>query len=157
MNKYNNSKIYAIRSPNTDKIYIGATTRQLHERFLEHKSDSISSKDMFNYGNCYIELIEIFSCKSFEELSKREGELIRQNRDKCVNLVIAGRTDEEWFEDNKEYRKEYKKMLYEDKIDYYKERYKNTWGVKIKCQYCDKEMTKLSLKRHIKTIHENMV
>ena len=29
MNKYNKSKIYTIRSPNTEKFYIGSTTQQL--------------------------------------------------------------------------------------------------------------------------------
>ena len=38
-NKYNNSFIYTIRSPHTDKLYVGLTTQSLRRRFANHKSD----------------------------------------------------------------------------------------------------------------------
>jgi len=36
-NKYNDSKIYALRSPSTPKYYIGSTTLKLKNRFSIHK------------------------------------------------------------------------------------------------------------------------
>jgi predicted GIY-YIG superfamily endonuclease len=35
---YKNGKIYAIRSHQTDEIYIGSTTQSLSKRFSNHKS-----------------------------------------------------------------------------------------------------------------------
>lgn len=105
MNKYHGGKIYALRSPSTDKIYIGSTTQPLYKRKAGHKKkkeNEISKLDDF-----YIELIENFKCENREELNKREGELIRQN-EKCINKRIAGRTIKQWSEDNKEKIKKYK-------------------------------------------------
>lgn len=36
---YSNSKIYIIRSEQTDKVFIGATVKRLCERFSQHKSN----------------------------------------------------------------------------------------------------------------------
>ena len=38
MNKYNNAKIYAIKSNDNDKYYIGSTTQKLCQRFATHKN-----------------------------------------------------------------------------------------------------------------------
>ncbi len=48
----------------------------------------------------YIELYEIYSCSSKEELNKKEGEIIRLIG--TLNMQIAGRTDTEYYVDNKE-------------------------------------------------------
>lgn len=89
-NKYVNGKIYTIRSYQTDKIYIGSTCCALPKRFYEHKysGNQCSSKEMLEYNDCYIELLESYPCNSKEELTKREGELIRENKDNCVNIKI---------------------------------------------------------------------
>jgi len=126
MNKYNNAKIYTIRSPHTEKIYIGATCETLCRRFTSHnrKNNGASSKDIIILGDAYIELLENFSCNNKEELNKREGELIRQYKDQCVNIAIAGRTQKEYREDNKERRKLNGKLLYEKNKDQILERCK---------------------------------
>jgi len=120
INKYQNGKIYCIRSPSTDKIYIGSTIEPyLSNRFGGHKRDfkhflngnknNISSFELIKLGDAYIELLESFPCNSKLELHKREGELIREHRDMCVNKVIAGRSKKEWKIDNKEaVKKHYK-------------------------------------------------
>lgn len=90
MNKYQRGQIYAIRSHQTDLIYIGSTTQPLHKRFYAHKhiSNSCSSKAILQYADAYIELIEDFPCNSKKELEKREGGLIRET--KCVNRSYNG-------------------------------------------------------------------
>lgn len=105
MPDYSKGKIYVIRSPNTEKIYIGSTINELHIRFKQHKErrNKCSSKLIIDYGNAYIELLEKYSCKDKIELNKKEGELIRQNKNNCVNYKIAGRTEKEYYNDNKEF------------------------------------------------------
>lgn len=89
---YQNGKIYAIRSPQTNKIYIGSTTQPLRKRLWDHKNDNYNpnrtekictSKKIMDLGDYYIELLENFPCNTKEELNKREGELQRFHD--CVN------------------------------------------------------------------------
>lgn len=87
---YQQSKIYAIRSPQTDNIYIGSTTQSLCARMAQHRGkykfnrDGTSSKEILKYGDAYIELVELFTCNNVEELHKREYEIIRQHPT-CIN------------------------------------------------------------------------
>ena len=132
---YANGKIYTIRSFQTDKYYIGSTTTSLAKRLSKHKGDyrretlSESSKEIVKYEDAYIELLEDYPCCSKNELNKREGQLIRQYKNECVNKNIAGRTKPEYYQDNKEKKKEYFKQYREDnkeaicqkKAEYYKQ------------------------------------
>ena len=112
------SKIYKIEPtvehPEND-IYIGATSRPyLKERFLRHKTTyngykngkhnrKVTSYYLFDkYGieNCTIVLLEAFPCNTRDELNKREGHYIRTLP--CVNKKIEGRTQKEYYIDNKE-------------------------------------------------------
>ena len=120
MVNYINGKVYAIRSYETDRYYIGATCSLLHKRFFQHKNAKNSDKanyctshEILKYDDCYIELIEDFPCENKNQLQKREGELIRENKENCVNCVIPKRTHEEYKIDNKEKVREWKKMSYE--------------------------------------------
>jgi hypothetical protein len=104
-NKYKNGKIYTIRSYQTDKFYIGSTIQKyLSKRINEHKRENhyVSSQDILKYDDAYIELLELYPCNSKEELRKREGELIRLNKNNVVNCRIEARTYKEWQEDNRE-------------------------------------------------------
>ena len=100
-NKYNNSMIYSIRSPHTDKFYIGSTTQSLCKRFANHKSNYnsyvnsgigsfITSFKIIELGDSYIELLEGFDCENRNELEKREGELIRLHKYFSINKNMAG-------------------------------------------------------------------
>lgn len=101
INKYHNGKVYTIRSPHTDKIYIGSTCQPLHKRFYKHKNKlNTSSKEIVLLGDSYIELLEDIKCENRNQLHKREGELIRENILTCVNKCIAGRTAKEYRVDN---------------------------------------------------------
>ena len=124
MPNYKNAKIYTIRSPNTDLFYIGSTIQPLYKRFDTHKrkyknyinntGHNITSFELLKYNNAYIELFEKYPCNDKIELNKREGELIRLYNDKCVNRCIAGRTKNEYYNDNKEKINSYKKEWYND-------------------------------------------
>jgi gas vesicle protein len=133
MPNYQNGKIYSLRSHQTDDVYIGSTTLSLALRKAGHVGDFkrwlngcknyVTSFEIIKYDDYYIELIEYFPCNSKEELHKREGEIIRETEN-CVNKVIAGRSQKEYCEDNKEKMKEYWKQYREDnkeKIKQYRE------------------------------------
>lgn len=132
MPNYKNAKIYAIKSFQTDKIYIGSTCERLRRRLYNHKSkykQYLNSKfhfvysfEIIKYPDAYIELLEKYPCNDKAELHKREGECIKENN--CVNKNIAGRKKEE----------------------YYKERNLK----KIKC-YCGGSYVIRNKKTHIKT------
>ena len=85
-NKYNNSKIYAIRNNIDDDVYIGSTTMPLSKRMVKHRCSANTCPDKMiittkmnelGIDNFYIELVEELYCENIEQLRKREGEIIR--------------------------------------------------------------------------------
>ena len=112
INKFNTSMIYSIRSPATERYYIGSTTQKLCKRFSDHNinykaylkgtSNFMSSFKIIELGDSYIELLEEINCDNKNQLEKREGELIREHKANCVNRNIAGRTKKEYNIDNKD-------------------------------------------------------
>lgn len=130
MNKYENGKIYTIKSKtNPDLIYVGSTIQTLNERMNGHKKQS-KEKSRQNYplyksinnnwNEWYIELYEEYNCENKEELRKREGEIIRQIG--TLNQRIAGRDDRTYEIDNKQKRDTYKKEYREKNYDVLKEK-----------------------------------
>ena len=127
MPNYQNGKIYAIRSHQTDNIYIGSTCSPLYKRFYDHKANYKSKKNKINYSSfkivkyddAYIELLEEYPCNSKEELNKKEGEYIRSMD--CVNKEIAGRTEKEYKEENKEHYKQLSKKYRKENKEHLKE------------------------------------
>lgn len=119
MVNYQKGKIYAIRSHQTDKVYIGSTTQVLSARLGSHVREKkyyedgiinyITSFEMLEFDDYYIELLELCPCDSKEELHKREGEIIRTTPN-CVNKYIPGRTNKQWKIDNKDILKEKRKQ-----------------------------------------------
>ena len=108
-------KIYRIRSPHTEKIYIGSTVKHyLCSRLAEHNADYklfvlnkknyTTSFDIIKLGDAYIELIELYPFDTKDKLNKREGELIREHKINCVNMLIPGRTRKEYYHENADYR-----------------------------------------------------
>ena len=108
---YKNGKIYCIRNHINDKIYVGSTCQSLSKRMAYHRQDCMKSnryntliyKMMSDLGrdNFYIELIEEYPCENSNQLTRREGELMRDLK-ASLNQVIAGRTPEEYKKDNYE-------------------------------------------------------
>ena len=147
MVNYANGKIYTIRCRIDDTlIYVGSTTRALSQRMTEHRSDCKKKRhfrcSLYNYiindnwDDLYIELYELFSCNSREELEKKEGEIIREIG--TLNKRIAGRSLKDYQKDNydkmREYQKDYKKDNY-DKIREYKKEYYKKNADRIKEKY----------------------
>ena len=126
MPDYKNGKIYKLWSPEGDEIYIGSTTQDLSRRKAKHKRQNnvCNSKILFEkYTDVRIELLEECPCDNREQLVKKEGEYIRNNN--CINKKIEGRTKKEWYEDNKEKRKESMDNWYENNKERYKEYYED--------------------------------
>ena len=137
MPNYQNSKIYVLRSHQTEKIYIGSTCNELRKRFCDHKSvykmflenkhHYISSFEILKYDDCYIELYEKYPCMDKMELHKREGEIIRSLN--CVNKNEAGRNLKQFYKDKKEWYQKNSKKYYIDNKEKIK---KNTKENRIK-------------------------
>ena len=132
-NKYVDGKVYKLVNTNSDKIYIGSTTRSLKQRLNGHKSNfnmnhNISSKKLFEIdGIVSILLLEAFPCNSKKELTERERYYIEMNKDIVANFQIPTRTHQEYYEANKEkiieQHKEYKAQNKEKLKQYFKDRY----------------------------------
>lgn len=119
MSKYQNGKIYMIKSRETENIYIGSTYCELGRRISLHRSNykrqlegkkvsNCSSYELVKFADNYIELVENFPCNNKQELFRREGEVIKNTKN-CVNITVSGRTKEEYYKDDKvkERRREY--------------------------------------------------
>lgn len=108
-NEYMNGKIYTIRCKNNESlIYVGSTKETLEKRFKRHKKEK-RDRRLYKYvnndwDNWYIDLYMLYPCNNKMELTAREGEIIREIG--TLNVVINGRTHQEWYEDNKEYHKQ---------------------------------------------------
>ena len=140
MPDYSQGKIYRTWNNNFSHCYIGSTCQPLSKRMTRHRSDYnqysknkiryitvFSLFDEYGVENCKIELLEAYPCKNREELEAREGHHQRKNQ--CINKFIAGRTDKQYYQDNRErileqcriYRDEHK----EERKEYDKQRYEN--------------------------------
>ena len=151
MPDYKKAKVYMIRCPDSDDEYIGSTIQTLAMRMGSHRRNhkkypnACASGTLIGRGNAYIELIEVFPCDNVEQLRKREGEIIR-SRPNCVNRYVAGRTEKEYREEEKDHRNTQKKEYYqanrekalEDAKTYYQQNketkiaYAKEWRVKNK-------------------------
>jgi Uri superfamily endonuclease len=138
MVNYQEGKIYTIRNYMDDTlIYVGSTTRTLSQRIAEHRSRSKDEKKISlsyiddDWSNWYIELYENYPCNNKSELCKREGEIIREIG--SINYQIAGRTSNEYYEDNKEIISQKGKNYYENNKEIILQRQK-------KYQECNKEV-----------------
>ena len=164
---YKNGKVYQVLNNVNDDIYIGSTCQALSKRLYEHKSHLNDGKGdlhklMRDIGKepFYIELIELYPCNNREELRAREGYYIRERG--SLNKLIAGRTHQEWYEENKEHIKSYKKQYHKDNQEsinvklkkYYKDNKANInqkQNEKIQCSVCGCYSGKANISTHQKT------
>jgi hypothetical protein len=148
---YQKGKIYKIVCNITNKIYIGSTCEptlarrlsghvQNFKKWRNGKCTFITSFEIIEGGDYYIELLEICPCTINEELLARERFYIKSID--CINKIKnLNRTDEEKKEYMKEYSKEYNK-LNNDKIKEQNKEYKELNKDKIKEQ--NREYNKLN-------------
>ena len=151
--EYTNGKIYQILNNVNDEVYVGSTTQPLGKRLYKHQHGSKNRDNLINKlireigeDSIYIELIEIYPCNSREELRAREGYYIRERG--TLNNLIAGRTPQEWVEDNKDKIKEYKHNYYKHNMEQEHIRRKHE---NITCDVCGCQGLRTNLARHQKS------
>jgi hypothetical protein len=113
MERYQHGKIYKIVCNITGKVYIGSTCKKLlSQRLVQHRADfkrwkdnkfhNISSFQILEGNDYYIELLENVCCNSKDELLIKERFYIQSIE--CVNKIKnLNRTEE----DQQQYKKEY--------------------------------------------------
>jgi hypothetical protein len=118
MPDYQKGKIYKLWSPSKNLVYYGSTIQTLSQRLADHNAVYNKNK-IYCYSHLILEcedykmeLVEEYPCNNKQQLCKKEGEYIRAN--KCVNKLIAGRTREEYKQDNKEKIKIKQKNYYDN-------------------------------------------
>ena len=116
MPDYQQGKIYKISANEIDAVYIGSTTKKtLAMRMGRHRSDyklwkagasnRLTSFDILKYPSAVITLIELFPCKTKDELNDRERYHIEKNV--CVNKMRnLNRTPDEKKAYDANYQKE---------------------------------------------------
>ena len=157
MTNYEDGKIYIIKSNKTDDVYVGSTCKKLYIRMFSHISQykrslldvkfrNCRSYKILKYSDAYIELIEDFPCKTKRELLDREGEITRQTPNH-VNVIIQGRTNDQWRKDNTEHIKQYTKQYQEKNAEKIKisskmtkEKYKEKYAAVRKLLYDKKNI-----------------
>ncbi len=117
MVNYGNGKVYKIVSDETDKIYVGSTTKKYlsqrmdshradYKRFKNGQGDNIKSFEILKYEDAKIILLESFPCKSKDELLAREQYYIELYKDVVANKNNAlGRDQEKRKATNRAYDK----------------------------------------------------
>ena len=151
---YQEGKIYAIRSHLTEKFYLGSTAATLARRLAGHKNENKTTcKIIIDYGDAYIELLELYPCNSKLELLNREGQLQRLYKNDIVNRRLEGRSVKEYYKDNRdtiiEQIKEYQQANVE-KIKLQKQNYYQTNIEKLKLihkEYYQTNIEKIILKQ----------
>jgi hypothetical protein len=119
--------IYAIKSPNTEEMYIGSTTN-IPRRWSGHltsfrklgdcasKTGSMSWK-ILEKGGGFIEVLEEIEFEDRNELKKRELEYMIMNKDKIVNKSSITFTKyykpekcRDYYQKNRDQRIQYQRM-----------------------------------------------
>lgn len=147
--------IYKISSELTELKYVGSTKKKIGERLKQHiknykknlkgKYQYVTSFEIIKEGNFKIELLE--ECEE-EHRYIRERYWI-ENTENVVNKVIPGRTDAEYYQDNKE--------KINKRCSNYRENNKDKICEKIDCP-CGGRYTHQNKSHHLKSdIHKNFV
>lgn len=118
-------RIYTLHSHQTTDIYVGSTIQILCKRMTNHRTDYkryinkkrhyMTSYEILQYDDAYIELLFEGEFQSDDALRKKEGEYIREMN--CVNKRIEGRANKEYYEDNKPKILEYHAQYYKKNHD----------------------------------------
>jgi predicted GIY-YIG superfamily endonuclease len=120
-------KIYRIIDNTNGNIYIGRTTMAIRERLRKHKNrQNCMCNQIIKNGDYKIELIE-------ETYDKTRERYWIENTE-CVNKIIPGRTQKEYYKENKqsllqknnEYREKNKDKILNRKKQL--SQYQSSWG-----------------------------
>ena len=129
---YSKGKIYKITNDYNDEVYVGSTCDSIDKRFCGHKYASYEKKSKhlplytlineIGIERFRIHLIEEYPCEDKYQLRQKEGQYIRQLG--TLNKKIAGRTDQEYREENKDKLKETSKIYHSKNKEIIKEKKK---------------------------------
>ena len=147
MVNYQLGKIYKLVCNDTGMTYFGSTAQSTLAKRLGHHRESYKMYKKGMYANCSafkilengnydMILVEDYPCERKEQLIARERWYIENNE--CCNKDIPGRTQKEWYQDNKE------KVIKKSK-DYYqenKEKVLEHVSEKIRCDCCNCEVSR---------------
>jgi len=156
-------RIYIIRSPNTEMVYVGHTFQTLKIRFCNHKSTwktktgSCTSYLVLEKGEAYIELLEEVEVESERELDMLEQKWIDQTPN-AVNKNRTYLTDEERIQRHRDFSREYGRE-HKEKIAEYNKKYREANKEEIKkkrrekvlCEVCGCFLVKGTKKQHERT------
>jgi ribosomal protein S27AE len=155
MPDFTQGKIYVLRSHQTADIYVGSTTIALSQRialhrnsykeWLEGKRRYITSFELLKHPDAYIELLELWPCGCKAELEKREGHHIRSLQ--CVNKRVEGRTDAEYYQDNRDKILKIRAEYYQDN----REKIAEQKAEKTECIHCGSMISRQWMAAHQKT------
>jgi hypothetical protein len=177
--------ITPINNTDDNDVYYGSTIN-INLRWSTHKSEYKfqNKRDYYTiftlfekYGidNCQINILEQFDYNDKSELRFRERYYIENNN--CINIKIPQKTKDEkkdymkkhskiWYENNKEYYKEYREKNKDYLFEYNKHqeiknkenreeqrkiRYEKRMSEKIICEFCNSITNQRNIKTHQKT------
>ena len=153
MLKYQKGKIYKLVNEQ-GMTYYGSTIHCIDKRKSKHYCDfksgnsKYTSKFLFENNKVVtVHLVEDYPCNSKEALLARERYYIETNP--CVNKVIPGRTNKEYYQDNliykimwqKEYDDNHKEQIKLKGQNYYKNN-KEIINLKRRLRYEEKKKLK---------------
>jgi hypothetical protein len=137
MPNYQQGKIYKITSG--EQTYIGSTceptlARRLSGHVYQYKYwkqgkiiRPTTSLLLIESGNYEITLVELYPCRSKDELTARERHWIETTP--CVNKNIPGRTHKEYMDTNRDIQLEKKKINYKNNKEDYSAKAKNYYEI----------------------------
>ena len=150
MRDYSEGKIYKILNTIDDEIYVGSTMEKLSTRMKQHRSCTKHGSNYKIYQHMrdigvdkfYIKLIENCPCSSIEELLRKEGEWIRKIG--TLNKIISGRSEAEYWKENKDKRS--------DKIRTYRNKHNDYLLETLTCRFCGNTYCRKQISRHEKSM-----
>lgn len=150
MPDYANGKIYRLVCNETGEQYIGSTTTSLTRRLQSHRNRNggeCRSKAIIDRGNYEIVLIEDYPCETKQQLEIRERHFIETMP--CVNKYLPTRTPVEYYQANKEAKREYRKQYYQANKEVYREKKKQYREAnKEVCREYDKQYREANKEAH---------
>ena len=121
--KYQDGKIYKILNSESNDIYIyiyGLYLLDVIEKNGKHRTKARQGSNVLLYqklreigeSKFHIELVKAYHCQILEQLKKGEGEWMRDIA--TMNEQVAGRTKQEYNDDNREVKKDKSKEHYQE-------------------------------------------
>ena len=152
-----------------DEIYVGSTVDmverlRLHKYTLKTDCQYKIYKKMREYNldfdDVEIAILQKYPCNDIPDLRRREGEYQRE-LEPTLNNRIEGRTDKEYYIQNKEHIQEKNREYFEKNKDditkqraEYREKNRDTINEKQRqkkeCEYCKKKINTTSIYKHRK-------